>query len=456
MALGIPDKKKGGTGTSLGVQYDNDVPPATITTNPNAGKSSGGGTPPPQFDPSMLPKIPNPFGNNSGLPPVVSGGNGPIFPQDGPTPISYNGGYFNPTTAPFGFDMTAPGEYEQMWKNNQGLWMQTPQLDWVNSLLPQFQDPWTGEQTAQNVMGTIANPGAGQQYWTGIQGSFNNIGNNVTGGYKGPNNASEAYGMTKGMMPGSLQPKFDAYYDRMHDKAMSDVNSQSAARGAYGSNAALNNSIGAGLDVEAQRAKAATDFELANSQNQMGWANLLGNQARGADLSGLGIYGANLQGAQLGLDKARLGGELAFKSEGMDFDKKKALADLAFASDEHKLSRLDAGVSTAFGLNKDYHDILRDAFGFAGGAQDRRERRVNTLYGQNEDFSNDVLGFLGENFDKLLGSDEKTFGSTLQNQIAQVADERGWNQQQQERIFRDAKAAWDIYMGSKANKAAGG
>lgn len=407
----------------------------------------------------QAPNLPPPVAPNVG-PQLPQNGNGPMFPDSAfANPVAYNGGYYNPTTAPFGYDMSTPGVREQFWNNNQSLWMQSPQMDWANAQLGQFSDPWYGETWNQNAMNTFGQPGAGQQFWNGISGSFNQMTpaqQQVQGGYKGPNNAQEAYGMTKGMMPGSLQPQFDAYYDRMRDKAMSAVNSQSAARGSYGSNSALNGSIGAALDVEAQRAKAGTDFALADSQNQQGWAGLLGNAARGADLSGLGIFGANLGAANQSLDRIKTFGDLAFRAEEMGFNKDKAKSDLAFGIDDARRQRLDSGISTALGLDQQALNRVNSAFDAAGGAQDAREDRVNELYGQNEDFSNDIMGYFSQHYDQLLNADQTQFDNMLETMIAQTADERGWNQQQQERIFRDAKAAWDAVMGDKANQAAGG
>lgn len=451
MTLGIPDKKTGKQ-APLGVPHDPSVPPANLMgarkpKSPSVPEFSGtlpnGG--------NAAPAAPPP-----GVGPVLPPSTAPVFPQDPVQPISFNGGHYNPTTAPYGFDMSQPGAREQFWNNNQGLWLQDPQLDWVDKQLPKFEDPWAGEQKVSEVMSTIANPGAGQQYWTGVQGEFNTMGNNVTGGYKGPNNAQEAYNMTKGMLPGSFQPQFDAYYDRMKDKVMSDVNSQSAARGAYGSNTALNNTIGAGLDVEAQRAKAATDFMFADSANQRDWQGMLGNQGRGADLSGLGIFDADLRGAQFGLDKTRLGGELAFKSEGMDFDKQSKLAELAFGLDDQALERMGAGVSTAFGSSDRHRDQLNDAFSAAGEAEDARARRINTLYDQKTDFSQDVQQYFSQNYDQILNADDATFNQMIETMVAQTADERGWNQQQQARLLQELKAARDLIKGGEAESAAGG
>lgn len=454
MPLGVPERPKNAKPQKpLGVTQDPSATPANLM-----GKQKPKGNSVPEY------QGPLPGANTPSLPPgsptagpqLPPNNNGPIFPQDPVQPISYNGGYYNPTEAPYGFDMSAPGVAEQFWNNNQNLWLQSPQMDWVDSMLPEFQDPWQGEQTVGGMLGSVAQPGAGQQFWNGVGGSFNSMGRGIGSGYTGPNRAAEAYDMTKGMLPGSLQPQFDAYYDRMKDKVMSDVNSQSAARGAYGSNTALNNSIGAGLDVEAQRAKAATDFMLADSANQMGWQGLLGNQARGADLTGLGIFGSKLQGANYDLNKLGTFGDLAFKSEGMELDKNKTLADMAFGLDDQKLERLGAGISTAFNSQQAHRGQLNDAFDAANIVQDQREGRVNNLYNQVSDFSNDINNFLMQNYDAILGGDMQAFEQQMQAMIAQEADQRGWDEQTRERVWRDFSESFKFLMNAKeANKLSG-
>lgn len=451
MALGIPDKKPTGKGTNLGVPYDNSVPPANLM----------GQEPKKPTVPEYKGPLPN--GGGTSTPPPATGGpqlppqQGPIFPgMDGPQPISFNGGYYNPTTAPYGFDMTMPGVNQQFWNNNQNLWFQSPQLDWVDSQLPKFEDPWKGEQTVSGMLDTISQPGAGQNFWNGVGGSFNTMGAGLSSGYTGPNNAQAAFDMTKGMLPGSLQPQFDAYYDRMKDKVMSDVNSQAAARGSYGSNAALNNSIGAGLDIEAQRAKAATDFMLADSANQMNWQGLLGNQGRGADLSGLGIFGSKLQGANYDLNKLGLFGDLAFKSEGMDLDKKKTQADLAFGLDDQGLERMGAGISTALNSDQAHRGRLNDAFSASNIVENNRNNQINTLYGQVEDFSNDVMNYVMQNYDAILSGDMAAFEQQIEAMLAQTADQRGWDQQTTERVRRDMKDIVDAVAKLKESGMIGG
>lgn len=417
--------------------------------NTHFGATTGAKKKVPEFGGPTPPKQPQ----APTLPPG-SPGNGPIFPPDPVQPISFNGGqHFSPTTAPFGFDLSQPGVREQFWNNNQQLWMQSPQLDWVNSQLPQFQDPWFGETWNQKNIGALGQAGAGQQYWNGLVGKGNMMGaaqKTVNQGYHGKNRAADAYGQFKGAMPGSLQPSFDAYYDRMADKAMSNVNSQAAARGVYGSNSALNNSIGAGLDVEAMRAKAGTDFSLADSANQLNWFNGLSGAGRAADLSGTDAFRANIDAARSDLDRTKTLGDLAFRAEEMDFNKKKAQSDAAFGVDEHRQDRLDSGISTAFGLDEHWRGRLNDAYGAAGLAQDARERRVGGLYDDVTGMSRDAVNFLSQKFDQLLDSDGAITEQSIQAALAQAADQMGWDQQTQERIFRDVATALNLKNQSDA------
>ena len=374
---------------------------------------------------------------------------------DRPSAIAFNGSqYFNPTTAPYGYDMSQPGQREQFWNNNQALWFQSPQLDWVDSQLPQFADPWFGETWNQQNMGGIGAPGAGQQYWNGIKGQANEmtpLQQQIQKGYQGPNNAQKAFDRMGGAIPGSLQPQFDAYYDRMRDKAMSAVNTQSAARGVYGSNSALNNSIGAGIDVEAQRAKAATDFSLADSANQRAWLDSYSGAGRAADLSGQGAFGLNLEAQRSDLDRIKTFGDLAFRAEEMDYNKDKTMSDIAFGIDDARNKRLDSGISTALGSDAAHYNRLTGAYDAAGAAQDARENRVGDLYDDVSGFSEDTMSFFQDNYDKLFAGDAAMSDQEIQAMIAQAADQRGWDAQTQERIFRDAKGIIDAVRGGKSD-----
>lgn len=369
---------------------------------------------------------------------------------------SHNG--YNPTTAPHGMDMTAPGVKEQHWNMNQNKWFDTPGVDWANSQLPQYEDPWFGEQTNQQLAGTIAQPGAGQQYWNGISGQANTMTApeaTIAGGYSGPNNAQTAFDTMTGRLPGSLQPQFDAYYDRMKQKNMGDVNAQAAARGSYGSSSALNGAIGASLDAEAQRAKAATDFSLADSANQRQWMDSYSGAGRAADLSGTDAFRSNIDAAKFGLDKTKTFGDLAFAAEQMEYDKNKTAGEMAFGVDEHKRGRLQDGISTALKGDEIMGERLEGSSREAGEAQDAREDRINRHLGNIGDFDEDITNFLQTNGDALIGEDGELNDAAIESYIAKTVDERNMSEQDAEVFARDLKAAAEAYAASKGVPKAG-
>lgn len=364
---------------------------------------------------------------------------------------------FSPTTAPYGMDMTAPGVGEQMQQSLQDKWLSSPNMDWVHdNVLPQLKSPLAGEQSVQDSLGDKGSNFTGD-YWEGVQGAGNTpVENRVGAGYNDPNLAKAAFGQIQGALPGSLQPQFDKYYDRMHDKAVSDVNAQGAARGSYGSNASLNNSIGAGIDVEAQRAKAATDFSLADSANQRDWMSLLGSQGSAADASGVNAYNANIAGSRYGLDKTKTLGDLAFNADKSELARDQFGLDKAKTLDDMTLGRLGAGTSTAFGMEGFRQSGLQGAQSGATSAQTSHDNRVNTLYNQISGFGSDVQNFVTENYDALLGGDKQMSDDELQTMFSKYADERGWDQQQKDENWRGFKAAMDIVKGSETAGASGG
>lgn len=409
--------------------------PATANLGYNAMLPNGGVAPP---APAGAP----------GLPPLsafsAAGGSGSMGFQNPSNPA------FNPVTSPYGFDLSGLGTGEQAFLNNQNKFMDSPQLDWVDSQQSQFQDPWQGEVGQAGVASSIAAPGAGQQYWDGLQGQSNTPAEStVLGGYKGSNNAQSAFNQMNKAMPGSLQPQFDAYYDRMGQKAISSANTQAAARGSYGSNSALNGVNAAALDVEAQRAKAATDFSLADSANQRDWFNGLSGAGSAADASGVNSYNANIAGANFGLDKTKTLGDLAFRADDANFNRQKASSDIWGDVDKAKLGRLDAGVSSAFGSDAAHHGHMMDYLHGAQQTQDSREGRINSLYNQVSGLGSDVQNFVMKNYDQLLGADSSNIDGVIDSMIAKEAQQQGWDTATANRNRQGLKDAWGMANGQK-------
>lgn len=388
----------------------------------------------------------------------------PALPPSYVPPVSGFGGnnvIQNPTSpnSATGFDMSQPGAKEQHWAQNQDKWFSTPGTDWAMQNLDQFTTPWEGQNVNSGLMGTIAQPGQFQDYWAGVQGGMNTptgAEQAISGGYQGPNNAQTAFNAMQGRIPGSFQSQWDAYYDRMAEKNMGNVNAQSAARGSYGSNAALNGAIGAGLDAEALRAKDSAQFMLDDSANQRSWMDSYSTAGRNADLSGQSQFQSNLDAAKYGLDKTKTYGDLAFNAEDLAFNKNKALSDIAFAQDDLKLKKLQTGVETGIAGDKIMTDRLTGSSREAGEAQDAFENRINSMYDRLEGFSDDVIGFLQTNGNQFINDDGSINEQGLEAAIAAAADERGYSDQQREVLRRDVKDAVDAVMKNQNPAAAAG
>lgn len=170
--------------------------------------------------------------------------------QGQPQPNQPNAMGYTATNAPYGVDQTQPGVGEQFWNQNQNMWFNAPQGDWAQGAAP------SNEGQGQH-QGAFGGPGQGSQFWNQVQGDFNKAG-------------------------ASLKPEFDKAYDRGRDNAVGAANQQAAARGAYGSSAALNNVGNVINDFEANRGKAHTDFMLADRAGQLDSLNSYGNLAFGA------------------------------------------------------------------------------------------------------------------------------------------------------------------------------
>jgi hypothetical protein len=257
-------------------------------------------------------------------------------PQNMPTP-GRNG--YTPTTAPAGMDMTNPGVQQQFWHQNQNLWMQPPGGQ---------DNPFGGK-------------GAGQQFWNQVQGGFN-------------------------QSQQSLQPQFDAAFDRARDNTVGAMNQQAAARGAYGSSSALNGVGNAIAGIEAQRGQAATDFALKNAANQRDNLSAYGNLAFGAGqeaMAGSNEQLNRLNSAYLAAGQAerarnnQIQGQFdnTFNYTNMVLPWASGQYESAFDADQGAFSagqdaRLGASANRAAGAQQGYNNFMggiNQGLNFAGG-----------------------------------------------------------------------------------------
>ena len=132
---------------------------------------------------------------------------------------------------------------------------------------PQANNPWD-----------FSGPGAMEQYWNSVVGSMQNR--------SMPTNLSaEAY--HREFAGGGPRADFGAYYDRAHERGQEKIDRAMAARGMYGSGAALEAGRDFTRDMEAARANREADYALRAIQEQR-----LG--AGQADVTSRGISQDNL------------------------------------------------------------------------------------------------------------------------------------------------------------------
>jgi len=259
------------------------------------------------------------------------------------------GGSGRQTSSPYGVDQMTPGVEEQNWHYNQNRWRETPGLDWVNqSVRPELSNLTNFGQ------GLSYGPnGSGDQAWNKVNGAMNDF-----RAYGGNTNAQTAFNRMFANDPGSVQPQFDAAYDRARDLAVGEANNQAAARGVYGSSGALNNVGNVITDIEAARANRAADFALQDAAEQ---------RAFGTALGGVGA-----------------------EADSREMDRIMGQADIAFGSDKHALDR-EVAASNA-----------------AAGAQAAQAQRARDAFNSQLALLAQVLGFTEAGYERTIGGDRAT------------------------------------------------
>lgn len=232
----------------------------------------------------------------------------------------------------------------------------------------------TAGQNALNSYQNQGNPSA--DFWNGVAGSFNTT----------PNFATQAFNSTLSQMPGSLQSDFDTAFGRATQQAVGDANSQAAARGAYGSSAALNNVDSVIANMAAQKANAQSQFSLANSANQLNWQNALSNQGVAAN-----NVGTNLLSTYGGL------------------------ANQASGSENQRVATI---VGQELGLSGDQINRLISGMNAGNMAQNAMQGRQQQGYNQYQGTQNDAMQALQNYYAQIQGAlnpsaaDQAALGAT--------------------------------------------
>jgi hypothetical protein len=225
--------------------------------------------------------------------------------------------------AQYGGQFAAPGGAQQFASNPNGLSQAKAGTSagaayaQANPALQQqsAQERFAGQGSLDQSRGGTASG----QYWQGLQGGAN--------------------------MPAA---DMSAYYNRAQETGSAQIDKAAAARGMYGSTAALDQQRQLSADLGGQRARDEAQYGLQRAGLQ---DNIMGGAAARADQSGLGAYGAQLNAAQASdqglLGRLGLGGNLAGGADQAGLSSYLGQFGVQQGADQGAISRFNAGMGGA-------------------------------------------------------------------------------------------------------------
>lgn len=227
--------------------------------------------------------------------------------------------------------------------------------------------PGAGEQFYDQNKSGYTNPSNGQQWWGANSGQLQQPGM----GESYSKNVLSQYG-NGGALPEN--PGLDPYYKNSWRKASEDINQQLAARGLYGSSSAGDMLTEARTNLAADQASKEAQYALQRSQNQLGWAQGLGNIANNGENAAMGRFDRGFGGAN--------------------------------ALDSANLSRLNAGM------------------GAGSTAQQLQQGRAQQLFGNEMNMAIATSGLANGTYGDLLGTDTGLLNTELGARNAAAAQKR--------------------------------
>lgn len=222
-------------------------------------------------------------------------------------------------------------------------------------------------------------PDANQQLWDQQQAQGPMLNNSQTEydafGARRPNIASE--------------PGYGTYYDNAETNLRNSMNTELAARGAYGSSVGLGQMGKTIGDLRADQARTEADYNLKRLAEQRQWNELGGTLARNADLSGQG-----------NLDSL---GRLADNASDSRLKGLEDSADVANAASTQHLSRILGG----YGAYKDLQTV--------------RDKRIRDNLGNINDEANTVGSIYSAIMNALQTGDWSLLDSQLGGYVGEAS-----------------------------------
>lgn len=250
-----------------------------------------------------------------------------------------------PRPLPGDYSLQNPGAAEMQWDPSQ--WEQPFGAEAFNQQNQNlFYTPGVGELGTAAMIPGIQAPGAGQMFQQqSLPGAAAHMG--------AGNMSAQAF--QDYQQNAAADPGMGRFYDNAGRKALESINQNAAARGVYGSSAALSQGQEALTDLAADRARHEADYNLRR-------LGLGGQLAGAAERSQLDWFGR--------------GGDLAMDAERLGLGRQQTALDALGQLDETALKRLGLGMDAATRAGDERLGRLSGATRAAEGAQDARQERI--------------------------------------------------------------------------------
>ena len=386
-----------------------------------------------------------------------------------------------------GLDFTQPGAAEAYWNQVMGQFAQPTQASqrweqnsgqlaepgagsqWWNQNQDFYNTQGFGQTTLQNLSSSLGGPSSTQDYWSQMAGQLRNPGMGETfagsqldkysQGTPGVTNFStDAYQQFLQNRPEvSQDANLGKYYDEAERRGANKLNTQLAARGAYGSSVGVGELGNLFTGLEAEKANREADYylralgeqraweglggdmaqgadmgSLRQSQNELGWMSGLGNLATTAQQEGMQRWLAGLSGSQAadatGLARAGMAGDMANQSEQLGLQRTQQGGQMAMNAGQEDLSRLLAGLQGAQGVDAGTLAQLLGGMQGANIAQGAQRQRGQDYFTNELMMGDRLSGIMGSGYGEMLGMDQEAFDTALAEMLGIGAEDLNQSQ----------------------------
>lgn len=313
------------------------------------------------------------------------------------------------TAPPAGMSQQAPGVAEQKQQLNEKFYNTPGAGEKAQGMFAHTTStPMRGERSQYGVADSMLGPGVGQA-------AANDILAQGMGNLGGANPAAQAYQEFQQRRPDlASDPGLDPYYQNAQRKALEGINQNAAARGVYGSSAAMDMGNEAITNLRAEQANREADYNLQRMAEQRGWEGL------GGQLAG------QQSASQLGWAQGM--GNLGLGAEGMDLARQQGAGSLYGDAQQNALARMGLGYNMASDAQRLGLSRMGQGFGEAALGQGLRDQRIQSMLSNmlaREQLYAPLATGWGQG---LMGQDVDLMGAALGGQIG--AAREGVNQQQ--------------------------